>query len=299
MRGLRGHRNNHRAVAAGEAAAQAAEIETRPKPPVDTGVAAFFDVDNTVMRGASIYYFARGMASHQLFTSRDLARFAWQQLTFRVRGSESHDQMHAAREAALAFVTGQPVDELVELGEQIYDELVAERIWDGTRALAQQHLEAGQRVWLVTAAPVELANILARRLGLTGALGTVSETHDGVYTGRLVGELMHGPAKAEAVRALALQEDLDLDRCFAYSDSINDLPMLSLVGRPNVVNPDRDLREHAKQYEWPSYDFRTGRKITIAALSGAAGAGALSGGIAAALAFRRRRSRWRLPSLFD
>lgn len=282
-------------MASGEAAAQAASIDELPSIDADPDAAAFFDVDNTVMRGASIYYFARGLASHQLFTSRDLARFGWQQLVFRIRGAESRDHMHAAREAALAFVAGQPVDELVELGEQIYDELVAERIWEGTRALAHQHLAAGQRVWLVTAAPVELANIIARRLGLTGALGTVSETENGVYTGRLVGELMHGPAKGEAVRALAAREGLELSRCFAYSDSINDLPMLTLVGRPCAVNADRDLREHAKKNGWPTYDFRTGRKVTIAALGGAAGAGALTGGIAAALALRRRRS-WRLPS---
>ena len=81
---------------------------------------------------------------------------------------------------------------------------MADRIWAGTRALAQMHLDAGQRVWLVTATPVELAQIIARRLGLTGALGTVAESVDGVYTGRLVGEVLHGPAKAHAVRALAV-----------------------------------------------------------------------------------------------
>ena len=78
---------------------------------------------------------------------------------------------------------------------------MAERIWPGTRALAQMHLDQGQRVWLVTAAPVEIARTIARRLGLTGALGTVAEHVDGVYTGRLVGDLLHGPAKAVAVQA--------------------------------------------------------------------------------------------------
>ena len=113
--------------------------------------------------------------------------------------------MEEAKQAALGFVAGHEVAEIVALGEEIYDELMADRIWSGTRALAQLHLDAGQRVWLVTAAPVELASIIARRLGLTGALGTVSEIKDGVYTGRLVGEPLHGPAKAEAVLALAEQ----------------------------------------------------------------------------------------------
>ena len=123
---------------------------------------------------------------------------------------------------------------------------MAHRIWPGTRALAQMHLDQGQRVWLVTAAPVEIARIIARRLGLTGALGTVSEHVDGVYTGRLVGDMLHGPAKAEAVAALAEREGLDLSRCSAYSDSYNDLPMLTLVGDPCVINPDARLRDHAR-----------------------------------------------------
>ena len=115
---------------------------------------------------------------------------------------------------------------------------MAHRIWPGTRALAQLHLDEGQRVWLVTAAPIEIAQIIARRLGLTGAMGTVAEHVDGVYTGRLVGDMLHGPAKGEAVKALAAREGLDLRRCSAYSDSYNDLPMLSLVGDPCAINPD-------------------------------------------------------------
>jgi phosphoserine phosphatase len=154
--------------------------------------------------------------------------------------------------------------------------------------MAQIHLDQGQRVWLVTAAPVEIATIIANRLGLTGALGTVAEHIDGVYTGRLVGEMLHGPAKAAAVRALAEREGLDLGRCSAYSDSFNDLPMLSLVGDPCAINPDRRLREHARGEGWRVRDYRTGRKAARASLVGAAGAGAASGAVAAALALRKR-----------
>jgi hypothetical protein len=92
------------------------------------------------------------------------------------------------------------VAELTTIGEEVFDEVMAAKVWPGTRALAQMHLDAGQRVWLVTATPVEVATVIATRLGLTGALGTVAETEDGVYTGRLVGEILHGEAKAEAVR---------------------------------------------------------------------------------------------------
>ncbi len=202
---------------AGEASAAVAEVDLAPPVP-DPAAAAFFDVDNTLMRGASIYHFARGLAARKMFGPRDLVRLTWSQLAFRMRGTENADHIDAAREAALAFVAGHRVDDIVRLGEEIYDESMASRIWEGARELTQEHLQAGQRVWLVTATPVELANILAHRLGLTGALGTVAETRDGVYTGRLVGGLLHGQAKAAAIAALAEREGLDLARSSAYSD---------------------------------------------------------------------------------
>ena len=278
-----------RAVLAGAASAAAAEVEASLTVPPDPTAAAFFDVDNTMMQGASIYHFARGLANRKFFTMKDLGRFAWQQVVFRVGGTEDVGHMDEAKEAALAFVAGHKVDDVVSLGEEIYDELMAERIWSGTRALAQLHLDAGQRVWLVTAAPVELARIISRRLGLTGALGTVAESQDGVYTGRLVGEPLHGPAKAEAIRALAEREELDLSRCAAYSDSANDIPMLSLVGYPVAVNPDAKLRRVARENGWAIRDFRTGRKAAKVGLPAVAGTGAVVGGVITGIAMRRRR----------
>jgi HAD superfamily hydrolase (TIGR01490 family) len=278
-----------RAALAGQASAAAAEVERPPLVP-DPSAGAFFDVDNTLMQGASIYYFARGLAARKMFGPADLARMAWGQACYRMRGSENAEHIDAAREAALAFVAGHRVSDIVSLCEEIYDTTMADRIWEGTRELAQRHLEAGQRVWLVTASPVELASIIARRLGFTGALGTVAESVDGIYTGRLVGGLLHGEAKARAVEALAVREGLDLARCSAYSDSANDLPMLRLVGHPSVVNPDAELRAEARANHWPVHDFRSARKATMIALPTAAGAGAVAGAIVAALALRRRHT---------
>jgi len=277
------------AVAAGEAAAAAAEV-SQPSIIPDQQAAAFFDVDNTLMRGASIYHFARGLAARKMFGPRDLVKMAIGQVIFRARGAEDADRIDAAREAALAFVAGHKVADIALLGEEIYDDTMADRIWEGSRELTQAHLDAGQRVWLVTATPVELAEILARRLGLTGALGTVAEVSDGMYTGRLVGGLLHGAAKAAAVQALAQRENLDLARCSAYSDSMNDLPMLNLVGHPNVVNPDGQLRTLAKERNWPIHDFRRGRKAAIIGIPVAAGAGVVAGGLAAGIAVRRHRA---------
>lgn len=278
------------AVVAGEASAAAAVAAGGPAdvPQTDLTAAAFFDVDNTMMVGASIFHFARGLAARKFFTTADLAGFAWQQLKFRIGGRESTYSTTTGRDTALSFVAGRQVAEITELGEEIYDELMADRIWTGTRALAQMHLDAGQRVWLVTATPVELAMIIARRLGLTGALGTVAENVDGHYTGRLVGEILHGPAKAHAVRALAVAEGLDLRRCTAYSDSVNDVPMLSAVGTAVAVNPDSELRDVAKDRGWQIRDFRTGRKAARIGVPSVLGAGALAGAVAAGLAARRR-----------
>jgi HAD superfamily hydrolase (TIGR01490 family) len=281
---------------AGEASADAAvamEIATTngplsPPAPPDLTAAAFFDVDNTLMMGASIFYFARGLAARKFFSSSDLAGFVWRQLKFRVGGRESSDTVTSSREQALSFVAGRTVRELTEISEEIYDELMADKIWSGARALAQMHLDAGQRVWLVTATPIELAAIISRRLGLTGALGTVAESVDGVYTGRLVGDLLHGRAKAHAVRALASREGLNLKRCTAYSDSQNDVPMLSAVGTAVAVNPDSGLRDIARARGWEIRDFRTGRKAAKIGVPSVLGAGAVAGAVAAGLAYRRR-----------
>jgi HAD superfamily hydrolase (TIGR01490 family) len=264
------------------------EVDLALDVPPDSTAAAFFDVDNTMMMGASIFHFAKGMASRKFFTWRDLVGFTARQARLRLRG-ESHDDMHSTRDSALAFVAGKKVEDIVALGEEIYDEEMADKVWSGTHAMALQHLDAGQRVWLVTATPVELATIIARRLKLTGALGTVAESVDGAYTGRLVGEVLHGQAKAEAVLALAEREGLELARCSAYSDSINDLPLLSSVGRAVAVNPDSALRAEAKARGWQVRDFRTGRKAAKIGIPGALAVGTGVGAVVAGRAIRREQ----------
>ena len=269
-----------------------AEVEDALAVPPNPHAAAFFDVDNTIVVGASIFHFAKGLAARKFFSTRDLSKFILQQVKFRA-GGEAHENISKARESALAFVAGKSVADLVALGEDIYDDALAGRIYSGTRALAQLHLDAGERVWLVTATPEELAQIIARRLQLTGALGTRSEHKDGLYTGRLVGDLLHGEAKAAAVRELAEAEGLDLSQCAAYSDSINDIPMLSLVGRPVAVNPDSALRDEAKRRGWEIRDFRTGRKAARVGIPTALVLGAAGGAVAAGMAIGRRQERSR------
>ena len=271
-----------------EAGAAAAEETTdEPSVPRDLTAAAFFDVDNTMVQGASIVHFARGLAARTYLNTSDLVDFAWKQLKFRVSGKESSNDVASGREKALSFIRGRSTAELARLGEEIYDEIISDKIWPGTRALAQMHLDAGQQVWLVTATPVELAQVIAKRLGLTGALGTVAESENGVFTGRLVGDILHGLGKAHAVRTLAVREGLNLKRCTAYSDSHNDVPMLSLCGTAVAINPDSDLRELAKNRGWEVRDFRTGRKAAKVGVPTALVLGAAGGALAAVITRRK------------
>jgi len=261
-----------------------------PGPPDRQAAAAFFDVDNTLMRGASLFHVGLKMYQRGSFRLRDAVGFAIKQGRFLLRGENLKD-IHAVRDAAMAIGTGLLVSDVKALGEEVYDEIIASRIWPGTRALADQHLRAGRRVWLVTATPLAVAEVIADRLGLTGALGTVAEVADGAYTGALVGEILHGQAKADAVVELARLEGLVLERCWAYSDSYNDVPLLSLVGNPVAINPDARLRSHAREHGWRVRDYRTGRKAARFGLVASAVAGAAGGSVAAAAAIRRSRVR--------
>jgi HAD superfamily hydrolase (TIGR01490 family) len=277
---------------AGEASASAAftdlgEAGTAPAPPPDLTAAAFFDVDNTLIHGSSLVHFARGLASRKYFTYGDLGRFAYAQAKFQLLGRENSDDVAEGKRKALAFIEGRQTAELMALGEEIYDQIIADKIWPGTRALTQMHLDAGQQVWLVTATPYELAAIVAKRLGLTGALGTVAESVDGVFTGRLVGDILHGAGKAHAVRSLAIREGLNLKRCTAYSDSFNDVPMLSLVGTAVAINPDADLRDLARERGWEIRDYRTARKAARIGVPSALALGAVGGALAAVVSRRQ------------
>lgn len=236
---------------------------TQPDPtiPQDPGAAAFFDVDNTLIQGSSLVMLGLGLTRHKYVTVSQLITMAWKQLKFRVSGSENPEDVAKGREMALDIVRGRSESELISLCEEIFEKKVPHKLWPGTRELAEAHLAAGQQVWLVSATPVQVAQVLARHFGFTGALGTVPEVKDDIFTGRMVGDILHGPGKKAAVAALASIEGLDLERCTAYSDSINDVPMLSMVGNPVAINPDRKLRKEAQKRGWRSEDFRNLRLI--------------------------------------
>ena len=212
-------------------------------------VVAFFDVDNTLMRGASIYHVGRGAYRRGYLRFRDIVRFSWQQARFIAVG-ENRKHLDLVRERALGLAKGHSAAELRELAETIFDNAIERRLWPETVGLAREHLDKGHEVWLITATPIDIARVIAERLGLTGALGTVLETVDGCFTGRLEGHVLHGPRKAIAARNLTSRLGADLSECWAYSDSGNDIPLLELAGHRVVVNPDAGLLRHAKSNDW-------------------------------------------------
>ena len=221
--------------------------------------AAFFDLDNTIIRGASAFHLAVGLRRRGFFSRWDLITFAFHQARYLAFG-ENLKQIATVRSRALSIVAGRSVAEIAAVGEEIWDEVLSLRIFPGTQELLTEHLEAGHEVWIITASPVEIGELIGRRLGATGALGTVAEQIDGFYTGRLVGDMLHGRAKARAVRTLAAERGLDLASSFAYGDSTHDVPILSSVGNPVAINPDSRLRRHAHRTGWPVQEFRGRRR---------------------------------------
>ena len=229
-------------------------------PPGDPSrTAAFFDLDNTIIRGAAAFHLASRLHSRGFFTTFDLLRFAAHQARYLAFG-ENLQQIATVRERALSIVAGRSVAEIAAIGEEVWDEVLSLRIFPGTHALLREHLAAGHQVWIVTASPVEIGELIGRRLGATGALGTVAEHREGFYTGRMVGDMLHGKAKARAIVALAETEGIDLTHSWAYGDSMNDVAILSQVGHAVAINPDRRLRGHARDVGWPVQEFRGRRR---------------------------------------
>lgn len=216
-----------------------------------TPVLAFFDVDNTLIHGASAFHLVRGLRAAGLITTRDILSAGWKHARFKVRG-ENDRHLASAQTRGLEVITGITVADMAKLSDDVYVRHTAATVWPETAALAQEHLAKGHQVWLVTATPTFLAEVIARSLGLTGALGSVFETSDGAYTGRLEGAFLHGEHKAVAARRLLSATGADPAVCWAYSDSRHDIPLLSLVGNPVVVNPDQGLAAHARAAGWPS-----------------------------------------------
>lgn len=226
-----------------------------PPPEPDARRAAFFGLD-TLIPGSSLYLLAQGLHRRHFYGRAELLALAWRRLLFRT-GPPGGPQVRTSEDAALSFVAGKHRPELRALAREIADERILPQVYPDLAGLIEAHRASGAMTFVATAAPSELAEIVAQGLGMTGGLGTSAEVDaEERYSGRLTGAVLQGAAKAGAVEAHAAATGIDLSASVAYSDSINDLPLLELVGHAEVVNPDRQLRKVAGRRGWPVHDVR-------------------------------------------
>lgn len=248
--------------------------------------AAFFDLDRTLISGSSA--FVLGLAAYQagFVPRRQLVRDAAAALSFKLKGSTDHTT-DAVRVRILGAVQGMRVDDLEGLNESVLPKLLA-KIRPEAKRLLDLHRRSGRPTYIVSAAPVEIVEPLARSLGMTAGIGTRSAIVDGVYNGELAGPFVYAAGKVTAMEEIARWEGLDLSQCYAYSDSHSDLPMLEAVGHPVAVNPDGPLERHAMASGWPIVHFSQQTKARIRRSLAATGAVAIAaGGFAAGTAYGR------------
>jgi HAD superfamily hydrolase (TIGR01490 family) len=243
-------------------------------------VAAFFDLDRTVMSGSSTYYFAKAAVRSGFYPRRALARDAWRVFWFRRRGA-TDAQSEAAREKVLVSVAGRSRAGMEALLPDVLGPILL-NVYPDIFLRILDYERAGVPTYLCSASPIEVVGAVARALAMSGgALATVAEVDgDGCYTGRLLGPFCYGSGKVVAMQTEAALKGIDLDESFAYSDSISDLPMLEAVGHPVTVNPDGELRRIALDRRWDvvRVEPRHGLRAAIGAgiITGGAGIGVLS-----------------------
>jgi HAD superfamily hydrolase (TIGR01490 family) len=245
---------------------------------------AFFDLDHTLVAGSSGLYWARAARGAGLLTRRRIARYGWENLKFRLRGSTDQATDRVRREVG-EMISGQRVIDLQRLAPRVLAGVLP-RLYPQMLDVAHAHQDAGRPVYICTAASQEMAEMLAHVLSFDGALGARSEVVDGRYTGRPAGPFTYREGKAVAMRELADAQGIDLAASYAYSDSESDLPMLRIVGHPVVVNPDAELRRVAREEGWEVMRFeQLGRRLKAAA---AVALAALVGTGARTVAVRKR-----------
>lgn len=259
--------------------------------------AAFFDLDKTVIAKSSALAFGRPFFRDGLITRSDVLKAAYAQLVYQRTGADEA-QMARMRDYLAALCKGWRADQVRQIVDETLAELIHPYVYLEAAALIGEHRAAGRDVVLVSTSGEEMVRPIGELLGVTDVIATRMVVADGYYTGE-VEFYAAGPNKAAAVKALAAERDYDLADCYAYSDSISDVPLLSTVGRPTAVNPDRALRRKAVEEGWPVLTFRhpiplrrrvLGEKPAVP-MAAAVTAVALGGAAAAIWYGRRKRAR--------
>jgi HAD superfamily hydrolase (TIGR01490 family) len=274
--------------------------EPAPAAAVPTRTAAFFDLDKTIIAKSSTLAFSRSFYQGGLINRRAVLRSAYAQFMY-LAGGADHDQMERLRAYLSSMATGWDVEQVKLIVAETLHQLIDPLIYDEAATLIEEHHLAGRDVVIVSTSGAEVVQPIGELLGADHVIATRMVVEDGRYSGEIE-YYAYGETKADAVRELAAAEGYDLSRCYAYSDSATDLPMLRAVGHPYAVNPDRALRREAAAQGWPVLVFSKPVRLrdrvagvslpapsTLAAV--AVGAGAATAGVVWLAARRRGASR--------
>ena len=237
--------------------------------------AAFFDLDKTIISRSSTLAFAPSFYRMGLISRVQVLRGACAQLTFRLSGA-SHYRMQRVRDQVSALCRGWDAAQIERIVAEKLDEVIAPHVYAEARELLDAHRREGHDVLIASTSGQEIVAPIAAMLGACAVVATRLEVAGGRYTG-LVDCYAYGQAKADQVRELAYQRGYCLADCFAYTDSVTDLPLLEMVGHPHVVNPDRALRKIAVARAWPVLAFSQTGCLPAARAVGAAGMASCAG----------------------
>lgn len=256
----------------------ALETEGRPR------TAAFFDLDKTVIAKSSTLAFSKPFFAQGLLNRRAVLKSTYAQFIFLMSGAD-HEQMDRMRDYVTTMCTGWDVEQVRSIVSETLHEIVDPLVFAEAADLIADHKLCGRDVVVVSASGEEIVAPIARALGATHAMATRMVVEDGRYTGE-VAFYCFGQGKVDAIKELAAREGYLLEHCYAYSDSITDLPMLEAVGHPTVVNPDRALRKESAARGWPVLSFSrpVSLRDRLPAPSGAALATTAAVGISAIMA---------------
>jgi HAD superfamily hydrolase (TIGR01490 family) len=257
-------------TASDSAAQQQTQRQTADGAAPAARTAAFFDLDKTIIAKSSTLAFSKPFFDQGLLNRRAVLKTSYAQFLYLLAGAD-HDQMERLRAHMTAMCTGWDVAQVKSIIDETLDEIVTPLVFAEAADLIAAHKLCGRDVVLVSTSGEEILGPIARALGATHAMGTRMVVEDGKYTGEM-SFYCYGEGKVQAIRELAAQEGYPLEHCYAYSDSITDLPMLKAVGHPSAVNPDRNLRREAVERGWPvlTFDNPVSLRDRIPAPSGAA-----------------------------
>ena len=211
--------------------------------------AAFFDLDKTIIAKSSALAFSRPFYAGGLINRRSVLRSTYAQFVFLVGGAD-HDQMEKMREFLSRMVTGWQVETVREIVADTLHNIVEPMVYAEAVSLIEEHRLAARDVIIVSASGSEMVEPIGELLGVDAVIATQLATADGRYTGG-IDFYAYAQNKASAIVELAERRGYDLDRSYAYSDSITDVHMLEVVGHPHAVNPDKELRRVAREEGWP------------------------------------------------